>query len=155
MSPASPVVVVGIDGSQESVEALGWAVQYAQGANGTVRAVAAWTQPTHFGYYGTFGTNMTYREPAQPNLHELSTNILTAVINEVVGEESAVVIEREVIEGHPATVLVQQSASADLLVVGARGHGAFVGLLLGSVSDHCVRHAACPVVVLRRQPTQT
>jgi nucleotide-binding universal stress UspA family protein len=155
MSPASPVVVVGIDGSRQSVEALNWAIHYAQCANGTVRAVAAWTRPAYFGYYGTFGTTMAYHEPAQPNLHEVSTNILTAVINEVAGDESGVAIEREVIEGHPATVLVDQSASADLLVVGARGHGTFTGLLLGSVSDHCVRHAACPVVVLRRRPTHT
>jgi nucleotide-binding universal stress UspA family protein len=52
-------------------------------------------------------------------------------------------------EGHPATRLIEASAGADLLVVGSRGHGAFAGMLLGSVSEHCVAHASCPVVVVR------
>lgn len=152
MSPVSPVVVVGVDGSRESVEALVWAIHYAQCANGTVRAVAAWAQPAHYGYYGSFGTTMTYREPHRSSLGDLSATTLTAVITEATGDGPAVAIEQRVIEGHPATILVEQSASADLLVVGARGHGAFTGLVLGSVSSHCVHHAACPVVVVRRQP---
>jgi len=51
--------------------------------------------------------------------------------------------------GHPAEVLVAESRQADLLVVGHRGHGAFTGMLLGSVSMHCVTSAECPVVVVR------
>jgi nucleotide-binding universal stress UspA family protein len=46
-------------------------------------------------------------------------------------------------------VLVNESEGADLLVVGNRGHGAFHGMLLGSVSIHCVTNATCPVVVVR------
>ena len=52
-------------------------------------------------------------------------------------------------EGHPAFSLIEQAKDADLLVVGTRGHGGFVGLLLGSVGEHCVTHAPCPVVVVR------
>jgi nucleotide-binding universal stress UspA family protein len=51
--------------------------------------------------------------------------------------------------GHPAPVLIEESQHADLLVVGHRGHGAFTGMLVGSVSLHCVSNAACPVVVVR------
>jgi nucleotide-binding universal stress UspA family protein len=58
-------------------------------------------------------------------------------------------IEKDVGYGHPAQVLVDQSAGADLLVVGSRGHGAFTGMMVGSVSIHCVTHAHCPVVVVR------
>jgi nucleotide-binding universal stress UspA family protein len=58
------------------------------------------------------------------------------------------VIERRVSEGAPATVLVDESRQADLLVVGSRGHGGFAGLLLGSVSQQCSHHAACPVVIV-------
>lgn len=54
-----------------------------------------------------------------------------------------------VIEGHPAPVLIDTSRSADLLVVGSHGHGAFTGMLLGPVSQHCVQHATCPVLVYR------
>jgi nucleotide-binding universal stress UspA family protein len=56
-----------------------------------------------------------------------------------------------VIEGHPAPALIEASRGADLFVLGSRGHGEFVGMLLGSVSEHCVTHAHCPVLVLRDQ----
>jgi nucleotide-binding universal stress UspA family protein len=49
---------------------------------------------------------------------------------------------------HPAEALLESAASADLLVVGSRGYGGFVGMLLGSVSHHCVRHASVPVLVV-------
>jgi len=54
-----------------------------------------------------------------------------------------------VTEGRPVPVLLAAAAGAELLVVGSRGHGGFAGMLLGSVSQHCVQHAACPVVVIR------
>jgi nucleotide-binding universal stress UspA family protein len=60
-----------------------------------------------------------------------------------------------VVEGHAAAVLVERSEGADLLVVGTRGHGRFTGMLLGSVSEHCVIHARCPVLVVREGGPQT
>ena len=57
-------------------------------------------------------------------------------------------IERRVVVGAPGAVLVAESREADLLVVGSRGHGGFAGLLLGSVSQQCAHHAACPVVIV-------
>ena len=53
------------------------------------------------------------------------------------------------VEGAPSAVLVDESRDADLLVVGSRGLGGFSGLLLGSVSQQCAHHAACPVVIVR------
>jgi nucleotide-binding universal stress UspA family protein len=58
-------------------------------------------------------------------------------------------IERRVVEGKPAQVLLDQSRDSELLVVGSRGLGDFSGLLLGSVSQQCAQHAACPVVIVR------
>jgi nucleotide-binding universal stress UspA family protein len=58
-----------------------------------------------------------------------------------------------ILEGHPSQVLLDQAKDASLLVVGSRGHGAFTGMLLGSVSQHCVSHADVPVVVVRAEET--
>jgi nucleotide-binding universal stress UspA family protein len=55
----------------------------------------------------------------------------------------------EALEGHAGEQLIRLSADADLLVVGARGHGGFLGLLMGSVTTYVVNHAVCPVVVVR------
>jgi nucleotide-binding universal stress UspA family protein len=57
--------------------------------------------------------------------------------------------EKSIAYGHPAQVLIEASREADLLVVGSHGHGAFTGMVLGSVSIHCVTSAFCPVVVVR------
>jgi nucleotide-binding universal stress UspA family protein len=61
----------------------------------------------------------------------------------------AVAIRTRVVEGNPALALVEASRHAGLLVVGSRGHAEFSGLLLGSVSQHCAAHAACPVLIYR------
>ena len=58
------------------------------------------------------------------------------------------------VNGHPAQVLIDASADADRLVVGCRGHSAFVEALLGSVREHCVHHARCPVLVIRGEPAR-
>jgi nucleotide-binding universal stress UspA family protein len=57
-------------------------------------------------------------------------------------------VERSVVHGAPAAVLIEAAADADELVVGTRGHGGFVGLLLGSVGQQCTHHAPCPVVIV-------
>ncbi|MFI9100990.1 universal stress protein [Streptomyces fildesensis] len=74
-------------------------------------------------------------------------------VDEVVANESerldrSVEVPARVVEGHPAEVLLAAAAGAQLLTVGTRGHGTFAGILLGSVSQHCVQHAPCPVVVV-------
>ena len=64
-------------------------------------------------------------------------------------EHPGLVVDPRIVEGHPAPVLVETSKDADLLVVGSRGHGEFVGMLIGSVSAYCVTNAHCPVLVYR------
>lgn len=57
-------------------------------------------------------------------------------------------VDQRAVEGGAAKALLEQSASARMLVLGSRGHGGFIGLLLGSVSAACVAHAICPVPVI-------
>jgi len=74
---------------------------------------------------------------------------LEGIIGEVRREFPSVEISSVVEEGWAGRRLIEAAEGADLLVVGSRGHGAVVGLLLGSVSEYCVTHAHCPVVVIR------
>jgi len=78
---------------------------------------------------------------------------LEAVVAEVereMPEAADARIERVVVAGHPAEMLLAAASGAELLVVGSRGRGGFAGLLLGSVSQTCAHHARCPVVIVRR-----
>jgi nucleotide-binding universal stress UspA family protein len=141
------VIVVGVDHSAGAKEALRFAVEEAELRHTTLRAVHAW----QFGYIGATGI-----EGALPavggNLHEFrdaAAAALEATLREAIPDAGGVEVERLVVEGTPAAVLLDESRGAELLVVGSRGHGGFAQLLLGSVSQQCAQHAECPVVIVR------
>ena len=134
-------IVVGVDGSPSSRAAVRWAVTQARHTRGRVRAVTAWEIPVYAGWLPT----APYDE-----LAVVAGKILGESVGEVLAsQEAGVEVAESVVPGHPAQVLVDESARASLLVVGSRGRGTFAGTLLGSVSQHCVQHAHCPVVVVR------
>jgi nucleotide-binding universal stress UspA family protein len=87
--------------------------------------------------------------PYDLDLDASSRRALDQVIVETLGADPEVKIVSTVVEGQAAVELVRAAQGADLLVVGSRGHSAFAGMLLGSVSEHCAAHAPCPVVVVR------
>jgi nucleotide-binding universal stress UspA family protein len=141
------LIVVGVDSSDGAKEALRFALEEAKLRQATLRVVHSW----QFGYIGVSGI-----EGFSPvvggdlgDLRRTAEVALDATLHEVVPDSGGIEIERLVVEGAPATVLVDESRQADLLVVGSRGHGGFAGLLLGSVSQQCAQHAACPVVIVR------
>ena len=131
-------VVVGVDGSEESRLALRWAFEYSQMSGAPLEAVIAWKIPASYGWPTSYD-DVDLEKRAQETLQE--------TVRDVLGESAPVT--RRLAHGHPAIALVAASEHAQLLVVGSRGHGAFTGMLLGSVSQHCVQHAHCPVVVIR------
>lgn len=136
-------IVVGVDGSPSSTAALSWAVRQAELTGGRVRAVAAWEYPTYYAMAGVF---------PYEDLAVRTGKVLDETVHGVLGPaKSDVEVLQNVVPGNPAQVLIDASAHAALLVVGSRGHGAFAGTLLGSVSQHCVHHAHCPVLVVRGQ----
>ncbi len=135
-------VVVGVDGSEGSKAALRWAVGQADLTGAKVEAVAAWEYPATYGWAPMYSDDET--------LPELTKKQVSETVRDTLGAEAADLIGVTVTEGQSAHVLLTSSAGADLLVVGRRGRGGFAGLLLGSVSQHCVHHASCPVVVVPR-----
>jgi nucleotide-binding universal stress UspA family protein len=136
-------VVVGVDGSAESVAALGWAATYAQQVGATVRAVLAWHYP------GAVGGPPMEHSPLRAQTEQQMQDRLNEAIAQVYPDAGRNGVEAKVSYGHPAEVLIDESADADLLVVGHIGHGGFVGMHIGSVSIHCVNATQCPVTVVR------
>lgn len=134
-------IVVGVDGSPSSRAALRWALGQARRTGARVQAVTSWEYPAYYGMTGAY----PYEDFAAT-----AGKILSGVVQEELGtDEPDVAVLETVVAGHPAQALIDMSAQAALLVVGSRGHGAFTGTLLGSVSQRCAQHAHCPVVVVR------
>ena len=134
-------IVVGVDGSPSSMTALRWAILQAELTGCEVEAVIAWRLPSRYGFAAVTDRATDFEGDAR--------KVLADALNEVSSVEPDVVIRSSVVEGHPAEVLVRAARGADMLVVGSRGHGGFTEAVLGSVSQYCVHHAPCPVLVIR------
>jgi nucleotide-binding universal stress UspA family protein len=144
----TPRIVVGVDGSSTSRAALRWAVRQAKFTHATVEAVIAWEIPA---VVQSYGWAPIYVEE-EGDFKGDARKTIDAVINEEVAPADSNLVRSVVVNGHPAQVLIDTAAGADLLVVGSRGHGTFAEALLGSVSQHCVHHASCPVLIVRSDP---
>jgi nucleotide-binding universal stress UspA family protein len=139
-------IVVGVDGSPGSRAALRWAHEEARLRNATLEVVSVWQfqMMTSLPAFGAM--------PPPENLSgEAEAALVRALSEEGVASTDEVPVTTVVAEGAAAPILMEASNDADLLVVGHRGHGGFTGLLLGSVSQQCVSHASCPVVVVRTE----
>ncbi len=137
-------VVVGVDGSPGSLKALTWAATEAaeHGAELVVLNVWEHTLPPPTG-------SVSVSERFVPDSSQRTAEQLVTEIKAVLGDDPPVVVQPMVKQGSPAKVLIEQSAKADLLVVGTRGHGGFRGLVLGSVSQHVAGYAQCSVTIVR------
>jgi nucleotide-binding universal stress UspA family protein len=135
-------IVVGLDGSGSSLDALAWAARQAVLTESTLEVVMTWEWPTSYGWAVPI-----------PDDFDPEKDVRTVLDTAVAGVQSdrypGLKVEPRLINGHPAPALVDASKGADLLVVGSRGHGEFVGMLVGSVSEYCVTNAHCPVLVHR------
>jgi nucleotide-binding universal stress UspA family protein len=131
-------ILVGVDGSAGSVDALKWAAKLAPALEAVVVAVNVW----HF--ENTWGA---YASPSW-NPETDAQQVLEDALAEAFGDKRPEGLLAQCPQGMAASALIERSASARMLVVGSRGHGGFVGLLLGSVSSACAEHARCPVLVV-------
>lgn len=134
-------IVVGVDGSAPSNQAVEWAAKQAALTGSALVLVAAWHVPAMA--YGSL-----VPVPQDLDLAGATRDLVDQVADAVEKQHPGLDVVRRVTEGQPALVLVEESEGANLLVVGSRGHGAFAGMLLGSVSEYCVTHATIPVVVV-------
>src|SRR5512141_2919968 len=127
-------IVVGVDGSDASVEALRQAQSLAVPLSATLVALASWDVPPVYDGYVAMGIN---------DFDVRAGEILQETVVKAFGEATPANVETRLVQGHPRKVLLDESRGADLLVLGRRGHGGFGGLLLGSVSSALVAHAHC------------
>jgi nucleotide-binding universal stress UspA family protein len=141
-------IVVGVDGSPESVAALRWAGEEARIRGATLVAVTAWenSQVAAMGMPGGL-----VPPDLSPQLKQGAEELQQAALREAGIDPGEV--EGSVREGGAAGVLLDAARGSDMLVVGSRGHGGFKELMLGSVSQQCAHHAACPVVIVRSDAT--
>lgn len=135
-------IVVGMDGSAGSIEALRWAVAYAQCCGAPVEALMSWQLPEVYAY-----TSREYEADARDRLR--------VAIEAALDPAERSLVTPRVAPGRAGHVLIEASKEAVLLVVGSHGHSDLVGRLLGSVSEHCVHNAQCPVVVVRHTTRPT
>jgi nucleotide-binding universal stress UspA family protein len=134
-------IVVGVDGSASSEAALRWALGQARLTGQPVDAVTSWSIPVTFGEAAGALMGIDWQGEA--------TRTLESTVAKAVDPPDADRVSQRAVQGHPAQVLLDAAADAALLVVGSRGLGGVRGMLLGSVSQHVVARAACPVVVVR------
>lgn len=133
-------IVVGVDGSDSSKNALRWAAKIAPSLGATIHAVVAWEYPIVFGLEGGLPV------PWHPD--EAAKEILNNTLESVFGKERPAGLKGSISQGHATFVLLDACKDAEMLIVGSRGLGGFSGLLLGSVSSKCAEHAKCPVLVV-------
>ncbi|MGD0943003.1 MAG: universal stress protein [Acidimicrobiales bacterium] len=134
-------IVVGVDGSEPSLGALRWAAEQARLTGASLRVLMAWEISSSSGWAATF--------PIDYDPEATARHLLNDAITSTLGAAPVIAVEAIVKEGRAAPLLLAEAHGADLLVVGTHGHGAFAGLLLGSVPEHLLRHAPCAIVIVR------
>lgn len=136
-------IVVGIDGSESARAALDWAWDEAKRWGAELEVVHAWSYPYAYGVEGAVVVPpQTLSADAAKLVDEEIAELRTRKGDSV---RMSLVVE----EGGAAHTLLDRGKDAAMIVVGARGHGGFLSLLVGSVADQVVHHAECPVVVVR------
>jgi len=132
-------IVVGVDGSLHSRQALRWSAQLAAVLGARLEIVTAWEYPPSYGWAAIAPD----WNPGQ-DMEKVAADTILAVF----GDQPPAGLQVQVREGGTAKVLLDACDGAVMLVVGSRGHGGFAGLLLGSVSANVAEHAACPVLII-------
>ncbi|MET7472085.1 universal stress protein [Micromonospora sp. NPDC005686] len=135
-------VVVGSDGSESALRALGFAVERAAQRDVPLRVLRAWEPP---------GERWV---PPDFDPERVAASERAAAEAELAPWRASfpdVPVGIEAVPGSASALLVEASRSAQLVVVGSRGRGGLRGMLLGSVSQQLIQHSHCPVAVVRER----
>ena len=138
-----PFIVVGVDGSEASVEALRWAVRHARTTHARLEVIGAWETP--------WAMMVAPTKTDEDYFREARARLEPAIARGLEGSEDVQSTVR-IVEWYPGPALVQAAAGADLLVVGSHRYGVMEGVHLGSVASYCAHHASCPVLIHRHSP---
>jgi nucleotide-binding universal stress UspA family protein len=145
-------IVVGVDGSEESRAALDWAVEEGRLRQAPVLAIHAWEVPMVPAPTGLVPPSVEVVGDLT-ELREDAASLVEMMVREIAGDAADVEIRPLTVEDKPVNALLDAAErnDAQMIVVGSRGHGGFVSLLIGSTSDQVARHATCPVVIHRQR----
>jgi nucleotide-binding universal stress UspA family protein len=141
---ATKPVVVGVDGSEESLLATEWAAMEARRHGLPLRIVSAPAMALRLPAY------QLPRAPVLGALRGVSARALEAAVGRVEEVAPGLEVTTDLLSGPPALAVAGSGSGAAMLVVGARGAGGFATMILGSVSRYAAIHATCPVVVARQ-----
>jgi nucleotide-binding universal stress UspA family protein len=135
-------IVVGIDGSEGSKKALRWAVAEAQLRSAAIEVIHVWNFSPLVDPIG--GIAYVPMDDLLESAQAVAANTVKSVAD-ILGDTH---ITTTVKQGSASQALLKAAEDAGLLVVGRRGHGGFIGLLIGSTAEQVAHHAPCPVVVV-------
>ncbi len=138
----SPRILVGVDGSESSIDAVHRAVELSAESDAPVVGITTWEYPIALDAYYPMVDDWSPRANAD--------RVLAAAMQAAFPGSPPARFTGVVLEGPAARVLIEESKNAAMLVLGSRGHGGIAGLLLGSVSTACAEHAHCPVLIMHR-----
>jgi nucleotide-binding universal stress UspA family protein len=131
-------ILVGVDGSEASVDALRYAATLATAMNAPLRVVHVWEYPALVPYYPV----------AEWDVERDAAEVLSLSIGSAFGADVPAGLRKVLLQGSAARTLIEESGHSRMLVLGTRGAGGFARLLLGSVSSACAAHAQCPVLLI-------
>lgn len=135
-------IVAGVDGSPGSEAAVEFAAREAAAHGARLRLVSAWDVPASVMAGGAVPPDVYSAFEAEAG------NLLRAAAAQVTEIEPGVEVEQRAAEGHAGNMLVQESQTADLIVIGRKGHSGLTEFLLGSISHQVADHARCSVVIV-------
>jgi len=134
-------ILVGVDGSESSVDALRYAKGLATAMHAPLRVFMAWENPVLGLYFPHHPYDWDPKAGAE--------KVLDTAIAEAFGDDRPAGLIHELVEGPAAKALTDESRNSRMLVLATRGAGGFGRLVLGSVSATCAQHAHCPVLLVR------